>query len=64
MINKNQVYRAFYETIASGATGMYYVKGVLDVSKKLLSVLNQSKGTETATIVPDSHKNEVPELYV
>lgn len=41
MINKNQVYKAFYETIASGESNLHYIKGVLDISKKLLSIPNQ-----------------------
>lgn len=41
MINKNQIYKAFYETIASGESDLHYIKGALDISKKLLSIPNQ-----------------------
>lgn len=63
MINKNQVYKAFYETIASGESNLHYIKGALDVSKKLLLMIEQSNRSQIATTATNSDKKQLPELY-
>lgn len=63
MINKNQVYKAFYETIASGESDLHYIKGALDVSKKLLIMVEQSNHSVIETTEANSDKKHIPELF-
>lgn len=63
MINKNQVYKAFYETITSGESDLHYIKGVLDVSKKLLIMVEQSNHSVIETTEASSDKKHIPELF-
>lgn len=43
MINKNQIYKAFYKTVSSGESDLHYIKGALDISKKLLIMVEQKQ---------------------
>lgn len=63
MISKNQVYKAFYKTIASGESDLHYIKGVLDVTKKLLIMVEQSNHSVIETTEASSDKKQLPELY-
>lgn len=63
MINKNQVYKAFYKTIASGESDLHYIKGALDISKKLLIIVEQNNRSQITTTATNSDKKQLTELY-